>query len=433
MGRYPSNNEHGAANLVALVLRYKAKHAEQDAALLSLAAALDEKLLQLKDEILGGAGPAVDSLHELLQLIQENKEGVEALRALAAGHVKFDSAQDLTSAQKEQARTNIGAVSNAEMLEAISAAIPLAPTAFVEQLDDGAKVSITDKSGTTTAVIKDGAVGPYYEPYFVGDYLHFANSANLPNPEGYYVRGPKGDKGDKGATGEPGIQGLQGEQGEKGDPGEIGPRGLQGVTFTPHISSSFVLSFTNDGNLPNPDPVSIKGPQGDPGEKGDQGIQGEQGPQGVQGIQGIQGPEGPQGERGPQGFTFTAHLSSSGILSFTNDGGLENPPAMSVIGPQGPQGEEGPQGPQGVPGETGPKGDTGEVGPAGPQGPQGDTGPTGPPGPQGDKGDTGEQGPIGPQGPQGPQGEPGVVDTSNLITRDEYELGFDGGYINGDQ
>ena len=408
MGRYPSNNEHGAANLVALVLRYRAKHAEQDAALLSLAAALDEKLLQLKNEILGGAGPAVDTLHELLQLIQENKEGVEALRALAAGHVKFDSAQDLTIAQKAQARANIDAVSNAEMLEAISAAIPLAPTVAVEQLADGAKVSITDSSGTTTALIKDGAVGPYYEPYFVGDYLYFTNSANLPNPEGYYVRGPKGDKGDKGATGEPGIQGIQGEQGVKGDTGEVGPRGPQGITFTPHISSSFVLSFTNDGDLPNPDAVSIKGPQGDPGEKGDQGIQGEQGPQGIQGIQGVQGPEGPQGERGPQGFTFTAHVSSSGILSFTNDGGLENPPAISVIGPQGPQGVEGPQGPQGVPGDPGPKGDTGEVGPQGPQGPQGET------------------------GPQGPQGEPGVVDTSNLITRDEYELGFDGGFINGD-
>ena len=408
MGRYPSNNEHGAANLVALVLHYRAKHAEQDAALLSLAAALDEKLLQLKNDILGGAGPAVDSLHELLQLIQENREGVEALRALAAGHVKFDSAQDLTNDQKEQARTNIDAVSNAEMLEAISAAIPLAPTAAVEQLADGAKVSITDSSGTTEAYIKDGAVGPYYEPYFVGDYLHFTNSANLPNPEGHYVRGPKGDKGDKGATGDPGIQGIQGEQGVKGDTGEVGPRGPQGITFTPHISSSFVLSFTNDGNLPNPDAVSIKGPKGDTGEKGDQGIQGEQGPQGIQGIHGIQGPEGPQGERGPQGFTFTAHISSSGILSFTNDGGLENPPAISVIGPQGPQGVEGPQGPQGIPGDPGPKGDTGEVGPQGPQGPQGDT------------------------GPQGPQGDPGVVDTSNLITRDEYELGFDGGFINGD-
>lgn len=46
-------------------------------------------------------------------------------------------------------------------------------------------------------------------------------------------------------------------QGAKGDPGPV---------FTPSVSSDGVLSWTNDGGLENPDPVSVKGPKGDPGD-----------------------------------------------------------------------------------------------------------------------------------------------------------------------
>ena len=39
-------------------------------------------------------------------------------------------------------------------------------------------------------------------------------------------------------------------------------KGEDGATFTPTVSSAGVLSWSNDGNLPNPAPVNIKGPQG---------------------------------------------------------------------------------------------------------------------------------------------------------------------------
>lgn len=35
--------------------------------------------------------------------------------------------------------------------------------------------------------------------------------------------------------------------------------GKDGVTFTPSVSEEGILSWTNDGDLPNPDPVNIKG------------------------------------------------------------------------------------------------------------------------------------------------------------------------------
>lgn len=65
----------------------------------------------LKNELLGGAGEAYDTLKELADLISTNKGAIDALEEIAAGHVRFDQAQTLTDEQKTQARTNIGAAS----------------------------------------------------------------------------------------------------------------------------------------------------------------------------------------------------------------------------------------------------------------------------------------------------------------------------------
>jgi hypothetical protein len=69
----------------------------------------------VKDELLNGAGEAYDTLKELADLISTNASSIEALEALAAGHVKFDGAQELSDTQKSQARTNIGAASAADL------------------------------------------------------------------------------------------------------------------------------------------------------------------------------------------------------------------------------------------------------------------------------------------------------------------------------
>ena len=45
-------------------------------------------------------------------------------------------------------------------------------------------------------------------------------------------------------------------------------KGDDGATFTPHVSEDGVISWTNDQKLPNPAPVNIKGPKGDPGDGG---------------------------------------------------------------------------------------------------------------------------------------------------------------------
>ena len=100
--------------------------------------------------------------------------------------------------------------------------------------------------------------------------------------------------------------------------------GLNGTTYTPSVSADGVISWTNDGEKDNPEPVNIKGPKGDTGPQGAPGKDGERGPQGEPGKDGAAGPQGPQGEPGAEG-------------------------------PQGPQGEQGPKGdtgPQGEPGSS---------------------------------------------------------------------------------
>ena len=91
-------------------------------------------------------------------------------------------------------------------------------SAKVEQREDGALITMTDAEGTTQAFVKNGKDG-------------------------------------SGAGGS----------------GESGKDGEDGATFTPSVDQAGNLSWTNDKNLPNPDPVNIKGPQGNKGEPGKDG------------------------------------------------------------------------------------------------------------------------------------------------------------------
>lgn len=70
----------------------------------------------------------------------------------------------------------------------------------------------------------------------------------------------------QGPPGPPGPAGQDGADGGPGPAGADGPDGANGATFTPAVSQAGVLSFTNDGGLPNPEPVNIKGPPGTGGK-----------------------------------------------------------------------------------------------------------------------------------------------------------------------
>lgn len=136
--------------------------------------------------------------------------------------------------------------------------LAVSPTASVTQTETGAVVTITDKFGTTSAVLLNGQDGK--------DGKDGADGQN----------GKDGHDGAQGPPGERGPQGMQGEQGPKGDTGSTGPKGDKGDT-------------------------GLTGPQGPKGDKGDTGLTGPTGPQGPQGEQGPQGPKGDSGADGQNG------------------------------------------------------------------------------------------------------------------------------------
>lgn len=93
-----------------------------------------------------------------------------------------------------------------------------------------------------------------------------------------------------------------------------GPRGKEGYYYTPSVNKEGIISWTNNGNLTNPNPISIKGPQGNQGIKGD---------------------------KGDRGYHFTPSVDSDGNLSWINDGNLENPISVNIKGNIGKTGPEG--------------------------------------------------------------------------------------------
>lgn len=79
--------------------------------------------------LVNGAPEAMDTLKELADVIASNKDAIEALQTIAAGHVKYDAVQTLTTEQKTQARTNIDAASTAEVAAAKKAGTDAQTTA----------------------------------------------------------------------------------------------------------------------------------------------------------------------------------------------------------------------------------------------------------------------------------------------------------------
>ena len=127
--------------------------------------------------------------------------------------------------------------------------------------------------------------------------------------------------------------------------------------------------------------------------------------------------------KGVNGTTYTPSVSVAGEISWTNDGGKDNPEPVNI---KGPKGDTGPQGAPGKDGERGPQGEPGKDGAAGPQGPQGEPGTEGPQGPRGEQGPQGEQGAKGDPGPAGADGKDYVLtdtDKTDIAAKVEIQDG----------
>ena len=202
--------------------------------------------------------------------------------------------------------------------------------------DTGAKGDPGEKgnTGATGAPGKDGTTPTIGENgnWYLGD-----------TDTGKPSRGATGAQGAQGPQGEKGDTGAQGPQGETGATGATGAAGKDGITPIIGENGNWYLGDTDTG----------KPSRGATGAQGPQGATGAQGPQGETGAQ---GPQGETGATGATGAVFTPSVDTSGNISWTNNGSLENPETRNIRGPQGATGDTGAQGP---------KGDTGPQGPAG--------------------------------------------------------------------
>lgn len=254
-------------------------------------------------------------------------------------------------------------------------------TVAFESLTPEQKESLRGISITAVSIDTDGNLTITFSD---GD---SENVGNIIGPQG--PQGPQGEKGDVGPVGPQGPQGEKGEQGNDGTSLNIlGTKESEAdLPLSAEKNDAYLINgemwvfdgtnWNNAGKIQGPQgpqgPIGPQGPKGDPGpqgikgdpgEKGEQGIQGLKGDTGLQGPQGPVGPKGEQGDAGVRGITFTPVVDSRGNISWSNDGGLENPQTVNITGPQGDTGAKG---------DTGPRGDTGAKGDTGPQGEKGTT------------------------------------------------------------
>lgn len=107
-------------------------------------------------DLINGAPGTLDTLKELADAITENQGAIEALETIAAGHVKYDGAQSLTTEQQAQARTNIGAVSQSDLSAVSSTATVAQSAASTNAANIGTLTSLTTTAkGNLVAAINE--------------------------------------------------------------------------------------------------------------------------------------------------------------------------------------------------------------------------------------------------------------------------------------
>lgn len=83
----------------------------------------------------------------------------------------------------------------------------------------------------------------------------------------------------------------------------IGGKGDDGATFIPFVSADGIISWTNDKELPNPEPVNIKGKDGKNGIDGENGYTPQKGIDYFDGQPGKDGADGYTPQKGTDYFT----------------------------------------------------------------------------------------------------------------------------------
>lgn len=120
-----------------------------------------------------------------------------------------------------------------------------------------------------------------------------------------------------------------------------GDKGEPGATYTPSVDTNGVLTWTNNGNLPNPSPVNLKGPSGTVTVIGTETLPAGSDASVVNSGTATDAKLTFKIPKGDTGAVFTPSVSADGVISWTNNGGLSNPAAQNIKGIQGEPGANG--------------------------------------------------------------------------------------------
>jgi hypothetical protein len=156
-------------------------------------------------------------------------------------------------------------------------------------------------------------------------------------------------------------------------------RGVQAVEVSE--AGHLIFTLTDGAKIDLGDIRGPAGPEGKQGPAGPAGADGKDGSAGKDGATGPQGAQGPKGDSfqtvveddgngnitiraltteggssGTNGYTFTPYVSDAGVISWTNDGGMDNPTPVNIKGPAGATGATGATGAPGADGKTPVKG-----------------------------------------------------------------------------
>ena len=159
------------------------------------------------------------------------------------------------------------------------------PTATVSKSGDTATITITDKNGTTTATISDGSGGSSTSP--TASVTKSGDTATITITD---------------------INGTTTASISDGKDGTNGTNGQDGYSPTASVSKSggtATITIT-DKNGTTTATVS-------------------------DGTNGQNGTNGTDGTDGTDGTTFTPSVSNAGVISWTNDGGKQNPSSVDLV------------------------------------------------------------------------------------------------------